>query len=413
MATEIFTADFFTANRRRLQTLVGEDACIIIPAAGQLQKTADEAYTFRQDSNFWYLTGINEPDALLVIQGIQEFLILPERDEVYEIFNGKSSAALLKAQSGIQECLTAKTGNKKLRNLIKSIASVHTTLPPDEYIEHFGFYANPARAALKKKLLAIDSSLKFIDIRSELATLREIKQPEELAAIQAAINVTASAIKMVRRDIQKGTYQYENEVEADITHVFAKSDSRGGHAFAPIVASGERGCILHNVSNDGLIEKGQTVIIDIGAHHSYYASDITRTITAGGKPSARQQAIYAAVLETQAYAISLLKPGILLHEYEKEVAVCIGEKLVELGIIKRATPKSIRKYFPHSTSHFLGLDTHDVGHYDKPLRPGMVLTVEPGIYVPDEAIGVRIEDDVLITPEGCKVLSEAIPKGTL
>jgi Xaa-Pro aminopeptidase len=175
------------------------------------------------------------------------------------------------------------------------------------------------------------------------------------------------------------------------------------------VAGGKNACTLHNVSNTAPLNSGELVVCDVGAEVSHYAADITRTVCVG-KPSARQKAIYAAVLDVQAYALTLLKPGANLKKYEQQVAKRMGEELKNLGLVKRADKKSVRKYFPHATSHFLGLNVHDVGDYQVPLEPGMVLTCEPGIYIPEEGIGVRLEDDVLITKSGNKVLSAACAK---
>ncbi len=204
-------------------------------------------------------------------------------------------------------------------------------------------------------------------------------------------------------------YQHEYELEAEISNGFRKRGA-AGHSFEPIVAGGARACTLHNVANNGQFAKSDLVVIDVGAEVEHYAADITRTISLSTAPSKRQQAVYAAVLDVQAYAFGLLKPGVLLKEYELLVEHYMGEKLRELGLIKIIDHDSVRTYFPHSTSHFLGLNVHDVGDYERPLEPGNVLTVEPGIYIEGESIGVRIEDDVLITKTGIKILSDRLPR---
>jgi Xaa-Pro aminopeptidase len=183
-----------------------------------------------------------------------------------------------------------------------------------------------------------------------------------------------------------------------------------GHAFEPIVAGGPRACTLHNVANSGKLSADELVLMDVGAEIEHYAADITRTISLNGSPSRRQQAVHAAVLEVQEFALGLLKPGILLKEYEQQIEHFMGEKLRELGLIKIITHDGVRAYYPHATSHFLGLNVHDVGEYDRPLEPGVVMTVEPGIYIASEGIGVRIEDDVLVTPKGPKILSSKLPR---
>jgi Xaa-Pro aminopeptidase len=187
--------------------------------------------------------------------------------------------------------------------------------------------------------------------------------------------------------------------------------ANAGHAFDPIIAAGARACVLHLDNLAGRLQSGELLQFDIGAEVAGYAADISRSYVIGGAASPRQQAIHAAVVEVQAYALSLLKPGVLLRAYEQEVTAFMGEKLRELSLIKTISPDEVRRFFPHATSHFLGLDVHDVGPYDRPLEPGMVLTCEPGIYIHSEGLGVRIEDDVLITETGNTVLSSGLSLG--
>jgi Xaa-Pro aminopeptidase len=167
---------------------------------------------------------------------------------------------------------------------------------------------------------------------------------------------------------------------------------------------------LHNVVNTGALAADELVLVDVGAQVEQYAADITRTYSLNASPSRRQQAVHAAVLEVQAFAFGLLRPGILLKDYEQQIEHYMGEKLRELGLIKTITHDEVRHFYPHATSHFLGLNVHDVGDYERTLEPGMVLTVEPGIYIQQEGIGIRIEDDVLITEKGIKILSNKLPR---
>jgi len=235
-----------------------------------------------------------------------------------------------------------------------------------------------------------------------------IKQPAELAAIQQAINVTTSSLKEALRPAKLRHYRHEYELEAELSRGFRRRGSEG-HAFQPIVAAGERACTLHNVANNGPLASNQLIVVDVGAQVEHYAADITRTVS-NGTPSRRQQAVYSAVLEVQTFAIDLLRPGTLLKDYEQLVEHFMGEKLRELGLIKIIDHDSVRQFYPHATSHFLGLNVHDVGDYDRPLEAGVVLTVEPGIYIQREGLGVRIEDDVLITPKGHKILTNRLSR---
>jgi Xaa-Pro aminopeptidase len=237
-----------------------------------------------------------------------------------------------------------------------------------------------------------------------------IKQSAELKAMQAAIDITADSVKDALQPARRKKYGYEYEIEAEVTAGFRRRGA-SGHSFEPIVAAGKRACTLHNVANDSALKRGELVIVDVGAEVEHYAADITRTVSLG-KPSKRQREVHAAVLDVQNFALSLLKPGAKLKDYEKQVRHHMGEKLCGLGLIKSNTPKNVAKFYPHGTSHFIGLEVHDAGDHDRPLEPGVVVSCEPGIYIPKEGIGVRIEDDVLITKTGNKVLTAGLA-GTL
>lgn len=398
-----FTNKFFAGNRLKLRQSCGAKL-IIVTANGLLQRGADSTYKFAQDANFWYLTGIDEPDVVLVIDDREEYLIMPEQSTYQKTFDGIAAEQELAETSGITQIYENRKGWRRLGGQLKKAGKVAMVAPPPAYVKIFGMYANPARAALLKKVKGYRRGLKIENATEHLARQRMIKQPEEVAAIQAAVDITAASLK----DVLKGGYKYEYEIEAGITAGFRRRGSLG-HAFEPIVASGKRACTLHNVSNDGEIAEGDLVVVDVGAEVEHYAADITRTVSFG-RPEARQQAVYDAVLEAQKFAIGLLKPGMEFKDYRERTDHCIGEKLLDLGLINKVTDHNIRQYYPHSISHFLGLNVHDAGDYHQPLEPGMVLTVEPGIYIPEENIGVRIEDDILIGEKGAEVLSGKLPR---
>ncbi len=403
-----FTSEFFTGNRQRLRALFTGTAPIVIAANGLLQRGADSTYAFAQDANFWYLTGIDEPDIVLVMDKDMEYLIVPGRSAVREAFDGVVAAEPLIRRSGIQAVYDDEAGWQKLTKRLHKVKHVATLATPPAYVEHYGMYTNPARAALVARLKTHKTSLELLDVQPHVARLRMIKQPVELKALQAAIDITVSSIKEVTRPAKLRNYTYEYEVEAELARGFRKRGA-AGHAFEPIVASGKRACTLHNVANDGLLAKNELLIMDVGAEVEHYAADITRTISRAA-PSSRQHAVYSSVLEVQKFAFSLLRPGVVMKDYENQIEHFMGEKLRELGLIKTINHKNVRKFYPHSTSHFLGLNVHDIGEYDRPLEPGVVITVEPGIYIPKEGIGVRIEDDVLITPRGIKILTQKLPR---
>jgi Xaa-Pro aminopeptidase len=404
----IFTTQFYIENRRRLQDAVDGRIPIVIAAHGLLQRNADTTFPFQQDSNFWYLTGVHEPDVILVIDGADEYMMVPGRSGSRETFDGAVDFDAISRVSGIKNIVSEEDGWAVLGKRLKKLGKVQTLPAPPRYIEQHGFYTNPARARLVERLQSWSTELEILDIREQLVGLRVIKQPEELEAIQQAIDTTIAGLLKVTSPERLGRYRYEFEIENDLSTAF-RTKVASGHAFAPIVASGKRAVTLHNVDNSGELHAGELLVLDVGAEVNHYAADITRTV-ALGDPTERQKQVHAVVLDVQTYALSLLKPGTQLKEYEGKVEEYMGRKLIELGLIAEATHDNIRAYFPHATSHFLGLDVHDVGDYGRPLEAGMVLTCEPGIYIPEEGIGVRIEDDVLITPEGNRVLSDKLPR---
>ncbi|HEV2403662.1 MAG TPA: Xaa-Pro peptidase family protein [Candidatus Saccharimonadales bacterium] len=401
------SADFFAGNRARIRQLFTGTAPIVITAYGRLQQGSDEAYPFSQDSSFWYLTGIDEPDVVLVMDKDKEYLIVPEKSAVSDVFDGAIDEHELMSTSGVREVMSARDGWKYLGARLKRVRYVATLAAAPAYIDVLGLYTNPARAILMARLKQHNAKIKLLDIRTHLARLRMVKQPVELAAIQAAIDVTIDTLKTITRPSQLSRYANEYEVEADISRGFRRAGAQG-HAFAPIVASGQRACTLHNITNQGALASGELLVLDVGAQVNHYAADITRTVSLG-QPSRRAQAVIAAVREVYDFATSLLRPGVLMHDYEKQIENFMGEKLRELGLIKSIEHEAVRHYFPHATSHFLGIDTHDNGDYERPLEPGVVMAVEPGIYIPEEAIGVRLEDDFCITADGVQCLSARLP----
>lgn len=403
-----FTSEFFAGNREKLRQLSASTAPIVVTANGLLQRGGDSTYPFEQDASFWYLTGINDPDIILVLDKEQDYLIVPHRGASRVAFDGAVDETGLSHVSGIKTVLDDQEGWDRLKNRLKRAKQVATLPPAPAYVEAHGLYTNPARAMLSKRLQEINSNLEFLDLSQQLARMRSVKQPVELAAIQAAIDITNVTLQEIIQPGNLSGYKYEYEVEADITRGFRRRGAQG-HAFEPIVASGKRACTLHNVANNGRLTKNELLLMDVGAMVDHYAADITRTVSLS-EPSRRQQAVYDAVLEAQNFAKALLKPGVLMKEYEEQIEQFMGEQLRKLGLIKSIEHDQVRRFYPHATSHFLGLNVHDTGDYHSPLEAGMVLTVEPGIYIPEEAIGVRIEDDVLITEDGYRCLSDGLPR---
>lgn len=402
MVGSFFDTQFFVANRQRLKEVFGGKAPIVLTANGLLQRNADSTYQFRQDSSFWYLSGIDEPDVVMVLDKEKEYLIVPGRDDVRTAFDGRLDILRLAERAGIDTIYEEAAGWKYLKRRLQRVKHVATLAALDPYEKRFGFYANPARARLIERVKACNPSVELLDIRPDMARLRSIKHPEELQAIRRAIQLTNRAFNRLSRRL--GTLANEYEAEALLSQYVRKHGA--SLAYAPIVASDDNACILHYQANSAAL--GDRLLIDFGAEVENYAADITRTYSVA-KPSKRLQAVHEAVMTVHGFALELLKPGVMCKEYEKQVQNFMGEKLRELGLIKTINSDSVRKYYPHATSHFLGLDVHDAADYKAPLQAGMVLTVEPGIYIPEEGIGIRVEDDVLITHKGNRNLSASLP----
>jgi Xaa-Pro aminopeptidase len=398
----MFNSDFFRGNRERLRTLFTGKAPIVLTANGLLQRSSDNTYHFRQDSSFWYLTGITIPDAVLVMDKDKEYIIVPDQQDYQRVFDGPILDEEIRSVSGIETILSQKEGWKQLSARLKRTRHIATLAPPAPYVDTHSFYTNPARANLIQKVKTYNQSMETLDLRQHLAVMRMVKQPVELEAIKKAIAITISSVDRVRKKLDK--YEYEYQIEADLLHSF-RNGGASGQAFHPIVAGGKNACTIHYFANKDNLAQSRFVLLDVGAEVENYAADIGCTYWKEER-NKREKNIYDAVVEVQQYAYSILKPGIIIKDYEKQIEQFMGEKLRELGLIKTIEHDAVRQYFPHATSHHVGLDAHDIADYKKPLEAGMVLAVEPGIYIPNEAIGIRIEHNILITSNGLQILSK-------
>lgn len=396
------TKKFFEQNRANLCQAV-DHRPIVIVSNGLVQRTADTTFPFVQDSTFWYFTGLSIPDAILVIDETETYLIIPERSTSRAAFDGAIAIDELSNRSGIKTVYGEKAGWKKLKHSVSSAHLVATLNAPRKYNELHGFYANPARQQFIEQLTQCNPDVEVWSVAKEVSALRSIKQSEEIACIERAVAITKNAIETVVSDPVFRATDFEYQLEAALGAEFRKHGA-AGHAYSPIVAAGAHATTLHYIANDGRVRPNDYIVMDVGAEVEHYAADITRTVIQG-KPTARQRAVHIAVQAIQHDTIACMKPGAQLKHIEKQVEQLIGKELKSLGLITSAKDvDAVRRYYPHAVSHFLGLDVHDVGDYRAPLTPGMILTCEPGIYIPEEGIGVRIEDDILITDTGNRVL---------
>lgn len=394
---------FFRGNRNRLTELL-KGGIVVLNAYGRQQRSNDAAHAFTQEANFWYLTGIDEPDWGLVIDGssARSYLIMPQVDDVHRIFDGRLSAEDAKRLSGVDKVITEDEAASLMMTLAKKHELAYTVGTP-AYAEHFNFALNPSsahhRQALDRRFARVQ------DIRKELAKMRAIKSPAEIDAMRKVINLTVGAFKHVNS--RMSTYRFEYEIEADFSH-FIRHAGAKGHAYDPIIAGGPNACTLHYSSNSDKLRTRQLVLMDVGAGMGGYAADITRTY-AKGSPTKRQLEVHGAVERAHHKIIRTIEPMRSVEAYQKDVDDIMKTALTEAGLAHDEA--GLRRYFPHAVSHGLGIDVHDSLGSPKRFEPGMVLTVEPGIYIPEEGIGVRIEDDILVTPSGHENLSGTLSTG--
>jgi Xaa-Pro aminopeptidase len=385
-------------QQRRAELMKEIDSGIaIIPSGYPPFRNGDVYYSFRVDNNFFYLTGIKEPGAFLVLypksQMKKEMLFLPSQNPGRERWEGKSLKPGKEAQelTGIETILSVDEFERITSRLLRVVDNL--------------YYISPAEIVKKNEPLT--PQLHFInqlkeryphliikDLSATVAAMRLIKSPEELKLMQQAIDITGAAQREAMKSVEPGMYEYE--IKAVIEYVYQKRGTKGW-GFPSIVGSGPNSCILHYEKCTRKMEAGDMVVMDIGAEYENYSADITRTIPVSGKFAPRQRAIYNIVLEANKRAIAAVKPGRTIKDIDK---------VARDYIISRG----YGEYFIHGTSHWLGMNVHDVGDHNAKFEPGMVITVEPGIYMAEENLGIRIEDDILITEGGHKVLSSSAPK---
>lgn len=393
-------ADFFADNRARLiEKLKG--GVIVLSAYTAQQRRDDMSFKFEQESNFWYLTGIEYADWRLIIDGTRHksWLVAPSVDAVHQVFDGSLSADQANKISGINDVIDSVAAERLLADLARQHSVVYT-LGESVYAKYYDFALNPAPRKLRVELARIFTSTR--DCTKELVQLRAIKKPEEIAALKKAVKLTCDVFAAIKSDL--ATYRTESEIEAEYTYRFRRA-SATGHAYDPIVAAGVNACTLHYVANQGKLQKGQLVLIDVGARVGGYAADITRTY-AYGAPTKRAKDVHEKVAMAQRDIIQQIGPDIPVQEYQRYVDKRMLQALIELKLARDENDTdSLRHYMPHSIGHGLGIDVHDQLGMPRTFQPGMVMTVEPGIYIPEEKIGVRIEDDILVTASGHQNLS--------
>lgn len=408
----------FIDNRRRLADRLPPNSIAVLNSNDVMPTSADGVHPFVQQTDLFYLSGIDQEESTLVLfpdareEKHREVLFLRETSELIALWEGrKHTPEEATAVSGVQTVLW----NSEFQAVIRSLAAQaeRIFLNSNEH-PRAGNVVETRDARFGKWCREAFPLHRYARLAPILIDLRAVKSPVEIDLIRQAVAITGQAFRRLLGFIRPGVWEYE--IEAEIWHEFVRRRSRGP-AFQTIVASGPGSCTLHYVKNDQLCREGDLVLIDFGAEYANYAGDLTRTVPVGGRFSPRQRAVYDAVLRVQKAAIQMLRPGNTLEAYHEAVGRVVEAELVGLGLLDaaavRAQPKDqplYKKYFPHGLSHHLGLDVHDYGDKYRPFEAGMVLTCEPGIYIREEGIGVRIENDILITDQGPIDLAADVPR---
>ena len=417
--------------RRRLEEFIRRMApksVAIIPGAHDTRRSNDTHYRFRQDSDFFYLTGFEEPDSLAVIKPEADkkyTLFVRPRDPEREIWDGRRAGVEgAKSEFGAEESFPIEEFGSKLAEFLDGAEVLYYRLGMDRDLDDTIIKEISRMRALNRK--PIHPPQTIIDPATIIHEMRVLKSPDEIEIMQAAADIAAEAHCEAMKAVRPGMQEYQ--IEALIEQVFRRYGA-SGPAYTSIVGGGPNATVLHYINNDGELRDGELLLLDAGAEYKGYASDITRTFPIGGRYTKAQRDIYDLVLKAQMSCVEMVRPGITHDQLKQHSIEVLTEGMVELGLLEGKTEdlikeKKYEKFYMHGLGHMLGIDVHDVGRYyygkeSRALEPGVVMTVEPGIYIaPDTkdvpekylGIGVRIEDDVLCTNNGPRVLTTKVPK---
>ena len=418
----------FASRRKQLMRMMGEGSIAILPASPVRSRNRDVEYPYRPDSDFFYLTGFPEPEAVAVLMPDREhgeyLLFCRERDPEMETWNGRRAG-----QDGAKSTYNAEDSfpitdiDDILPGLLEKCDKVYYTMGSDPGFDNrllgwLKIIRQHARSGAR-------TPDEFVSLEHLLHDMRLFKSKHEIKQMQKAIDITVTAHKRAMQTCRPGMMEYQ--IEAELLYEFNKAGC--GFAYPSIVGGGPNGCILHYTDNADELQDGDLLLIDAGAEYNCYAADITRTFPVNGKFSGEQKAVYEVVLEAQQAAIDSIKPGKQWQDPHHAAVRVLAEGMSQLKILKGSADYLIetdkyKQLYMHRTGHWLGMDVHDVGDYKvgdewRELEPGMAMTVEPGMYIAEGSpdvderwwnIGIRIEDNVLVTEKGCKVLTKGMPK---
>lgn len=410
----------FVNNRQNLRKEVKENSVVVVNSNDVMPTNADGTHRFRQNSDLFYLTGVDQEESILVLcpefpdEKYREVLFLRETNEQIALWEGhKLTKEEARHATGVQTVLWRSDFNRIFHTMMVMGNVEHVYLNTNDH-----YRADVEVESRDQKFIKWCREKyplhKYERLAPIMHRLRSIKSKVEIELMQKACDITAMAFTRVLKFVKPGVKEYE--IEAEYVHEFIRNGSRG-FAYEPIIASGPNSCVLHYIVNDQVCKDGDVLLLDVGAEYANYNADLTRTIPVNGRFTKRQRDVYNAVLNVQKTAMTMLKPGVSYYEYHKEIQKFTEQELIGLKLIDKQDVKSqnpdkplFMKYFAHGTSHMLGLDVHDVGNMYGKMVPGMVWTVEPGIYIREENLGVRIENNVVITKTGNVDLMKNIPR---
>jgi Xaa-Pro aminopeptidase len=395
----------FKHNRKRFMRKMQPDSIAIFHSNDLMPRNGDTFFPFRQNSDLYYLSGLDQPETVLVLfpdcikEDFQEVAFIKRTDEYTAIWEGeKYSKEQARQVSSLEKVYWLDEMDPILNELILLSKRIYVNTNEND---RFNSEVISRDLRFARRLMERYPAHKYHRAQPILKKMAMIKSNYEITLLQEAMNITARAFRRVLEVVKPGLMEYE--IEAEITHEFIRSGANG-HAYEPIIAGGADTCVLHYTRNDKSCRNGDLLLLDFGAEYANYAADLTRTIPVNGQFSDRQRAVYNAVLRVLKGARQLLVPGLTLQEYHKEVGQMMESELLSLKLIDKTDIKNqdpeypaYKKYFMHGTSHHLGLDVHDLANRYAPIQAGMVFTCEPGIYIREEGLGIRLENNILVT----------------
>lgn len=399
-----FSAELFKKNRSKLYSQLPPKSIVVISSNDIMPTNADGTMGFRQNSDLFYLSGLDQEETLLLLYpdapeaSWREIAFVRETSELIAIWEGhKYTKEEASAISGIKNVQWASNFDSLLKTLIYS--AEHLFLTDNEHLRNASeVQTQNARLGISLRQLYPQHAIGRL--APILSDLRMQKEPEELQALQIACDITDKGFRRVLNFTQPGVTEYE--IEAEFIHEFTRNRAQG-FAYTPIIASGANACVLHYIDNALPCQDGDMLLLDVGASYANYNADMTRTIPVNGKFTPRQKQVYQAVHAVLDYATEIMQPGVFWVDYQKEVERYMEGQLIDLGLFSRVdvekqnpTQPLFKKYFMHGVAHHLGLDVHDVWDKYKPFQEGMVLTCEPGIYIQEEGLGIRLENNLVI-----------------